>query len=280
MREVVFLVVIYGSKPSECSTLVSLSRQRFSEYGIRPVFAVWDNSPHGYGIASLSFLPGRVSYYSFGINERLSVVYNSVVSDLKHADWFVFLDDDSVISAKYLESLPAFFDSGVSLAVPKIVHDGVCISPGMVTSIKGKLMPDIIDFSGIKKSKSIVAMMSGTVVRGKVFELGLRFDERLSFYGVDTRFFIDYSKFFSEVFILDVIMPHRSALRDRNLPLDEQVVRHKKLCAAWSVIFEESPFYREKLFIYIAYYAVKLSFTRRSLKFLAVFSSAFDLLRR
>ena len=107
----------------------------------------------------------------------------------------------------------------------------------------------------------------------------MRFDERLGFYGVDTRFFIDYANKFKFLFVLDVVMPHQTALRDREISIDDQVLRHQKLVDSWSVVFCDVGFYRFKLFFYIFYYSFKLALVRRSFGFLVLLFSAFNLLR-
>ncbi|WP_375057340.1 glycosyltransferase [Zobellella sp. DQSA1] len=279
MKKILFLVVLYKTHPEASSTIISLSEKIFEKYGIEPSFAIWDNSLDGYGEHTLKHLPGPVKYYHYGVNEKLSVAYNRIVFDSDDVDWFVFLDDDSLIDDEYLSSLPEFFSSNTYIAVPKISFNDTVISPGQIRSIKGKRLPGYSLLGGVMGSKNIVAMMSGTVVSRDVFVAGLKFDERLSFYGVDTRFFIDYSKRFSQLFLLSATMVHHSALRDNLMPVNEQVVRHKKLAEAWSIIFDDVKCYQVKLFFYIIYYALKLSVVRRNISFLRVGLSIFHLFK-
>lgn len=269
---IMFVVVLYKKPPLTSETINSLSAHCFEKYGITPSFSVWDNSAEGYGNASLDFMPGELFYYHTGRNERLSHIYNTVVLDNK-VDWYVFLDDDSFIGSDYLEALMPFFDSHIDVAIPKIVYNNVVISPGMVKGIKGKLLSSDMLYPGKRKSQAIAAMMSGTVVNRRVFESEVTFDERISFYGVDTRFFIDYSKEFEFIYILDVTIPHHSALRDQNMPVAEQIERHRKLTSAWPLIFRDARFFRVKLFFYISYYALKLSVIKRDPRFLLIFLS-------
>lgn len=275
---IIFVVVLYKKPPLLSETIKSLSVHKFENYGISPSFAIWDNSSAGYGKESLNLMPGKLFYYHTGKNEKLSYIYNKIVSNNK-SDWYVFLDDDSFIGSDYLDALIPFFDSEVNVAIPKIIYDDVIISPGMVKEIKGKRLSSDKLYPGKRKSKSIAAMMSGTIVSNRVFETGVLFDEKISFYGVDTRFFIEYSKVFEFIYILDVVIPHHSALRDKDMPVSEQVERHRKLTSAWPLIFRDAKFFRVKLFLYISYYALKLSITKRDPRFLLVLLSIFSLFK-
>lgn len=279
MKKILFLVVLYKTPPEKSSTIISLVGKDFSACGVEPIFAVWDNSLSGYGKRVLDSILGEVKYYHSGVNESLSVVYNKVVAGEEGADFFVFLDDDSIIGDEYLSALSGFLASDVPLAVPKIKYKGNIISPGKLYGVKGAPLSGRFLQVGKKSSASITAMMSGVVVSRQVFDLGVRFDERLGFYGVDTRFFIDYANKFKFLFVLDVVMPHQTALRDREVSIDDQVLRHQKLVDSWSVVFCDVGFYRFKLFFYIFYYSFKLALVRRSFGFLVLLFSAFNLLR-
>lgn len=279
MKNVTFIVVVYRVPPKESTTLISLSGLDFHRHGVAPTFAVWDNSLEGYGLDHLPHFSGEVKYYHTGKNQGLAKVYNSVVKDCDSSEWFVFLDDDSVVDINYLHSLEPFFSSEVLLAVPRIVSQERLISPGFVKGVKGRSWSMKDCTAGATGSSSIVAMMSGTVVSAKVFATGVFFDERLTFYGVDTRFFVDYSRRFSQLYILDVVMPHHSALRDSSLPAVEQVDRHRRLVAAWPIVFDYVRFYRLKLFFRIIYYSIKLSVYRRDCRFLSLLPLAFKFVK-
>lgn len=274
MKKVTFIVVVYHVTPRESTTLISLSCLDFDRYGVAPTFAVWDNSVEGYGLDRLPNFSGDVKYYHTGKNQGLAEVYNSVVKDCSGSEWFVFLDDDSVVDTDYLCNLERFFSTEILLAVPRIVSQGRLISPGLVKGVKGKSWKLKDCTAGARRSSSIVAMMSGTVVNAKVFAMGVSFDERLTFYGVDTRFFIDYSRKFSQLYILDVVMPHHSALRDRSLPMAVQMDRQRRLVSAWPIIFDYVPFFRLRVFFRIVYYSIKLSACRRDFRFLSLLTLA------
>lgn len=268
MRKVLFLTVVYGSPPSETSTLVSLSTHNFSQFKISPTFIIWDNSSAGFGFESIPNLPGDVKYYHTGNNTPLSSVYNRIISEYSDVDWVVLLDDDSIIDTSYLLALQDFWDSNVPLAIPKIESSGVLISPGKLIGVHGKALTNNEIQQVLLPSKGIAAMMSGTIIRRDVFNKGLIFDERLSFYGIDTRFFIDYSSFFSSVYVLNTTMKHSSALRDPTLNNDALLRRLGNLLQSWPLVFDKVPYYRFRLVCYMTFFIFKHVIKKRSLIFL------------
>lgn len=272
MERVLFITVVYSENPSKTTTLLSLSELDYSKFNINPVFSVWDNSTNGYGLSSIPNMPGEVFYYHTGNNEYLSKVYNNVICKQNDVDWVVILDDDSVIDESYLNALLFFFKSGLNLAVPMIECCGELISPGIQRGVRGrKLSLKTLDVDVIS-SKYIVAMMSGTIIRRTLFNQGLLFDERLSFYGVDTRFFIDFSKKNKDIFLLNTKMNHHSALRDINEPYASQLKRFKNLFLAKKIIFEDLPFVRVRLIVYLLLFILNQSIKRRTLSFVSLLS--------
>ncbi len=85
-------------------------------------------------------------------------------------------------------SLAGYFSSDVPVAIPRIMFERSLISPGKVEGVRGKqVSKEHLNVGGVD-SIGLVAMMSGTVIHRQVFDAGQRFDERLSFYGVDMKF--------------------------------------------------------------------------------------------
>lgn len=271
MRKILFLTVVYGTSPSETSTLLSLSAHDFLEFNISPNFAVWDNSATGFGFDSIPHLPGDIKYYHTGNNTPLSYIYNYVISEYPDVDWVVLLDDDSTIDTSYIVALHEFWNTDVPLAIPRIESSGVLISPGRLIGVHGKALANNEVQKSMLPSKGIAAMMSGTIIRRDVFNLGLVFDERLNFYGIDTRFFIDYSNYFSHIYLLNTTMNHSSALRDSGLSSDAMLRRLKNLLQSWPLVFDQVPYYRFRLVCYITLFIFKYVIKKRNLRFLQLF---------
>lgn len=277
--KVLFVVVLYKTPPGESRTIVSLASNDYSALGIDPVFSIWDNSSDGFGDVSLGMLPGEIKYYHEGVNAPLSAIYNKVILSSTDCSWVVLLDDDSCVTSSYINSLPVFFKSGISLAIPKIELKGRLISPGKIVGVRGRKLKSSDLKVGSFPSKSLTAMMSGTVVGMSAFIGGLRFDERLRFYGVDTRFFMDYATRYSEVFILDVSMSHDSALRDNSLSVSEQISRHLRLIESWPVVFSEKILIKPRLLLYLFYYVTKLALVRRNINFFSLLPAGYKVIK-
>jgi len=264
MEKVLFVSVVYSTTPSQASTIISLSKLEFEQHNIDPAFAIWDNSQYGFGRESVPNLPGKVEYFHTGKNEYLSRVYNKIIQLKYDVDWVVILDDDSIIDDRYLASIVKFFGSGLNLAVPMIEYNNGLISPGMQIGVRGKQLTHDAIKLGVNPSTNMVAMMSGTIIKRSLFEQGLCFDERLSFYGVDTRFFIDYSKRCDSLYILDVKMSHDSALRDMTKPAHAQIERLKNLFLSKKIVFEDLPFHRTRLVVYLIMFMFNQAIKRRT----------------
>lgn len=271
MRKVLFLTVVYGTSPSKTSTLLSLAAHDFSEFNISPIFAVWDNSASGFGLDSIPRLPGDIKYYHTGNNTPLSYIYNHVIHECPDVDWVILLDDDSVIDTSYIVALQEFWNVDVPLAIPRIESSGILISPGRLIGVRGKALTNDEIRQPLLSSKGIAAMMSGIIIRRDIFNTGIAFDERLNFYGVDTRFFIDYSNHFSHVYLLNTTMKHSSALRDSGLSNDAIFRRLENLLQSWPIVFDKVPYYKLRLVCYIALFISKYAIKRKSLRFLKLF---------
>lgn len=269
-----FIVVVYATPPALTATIKSLSSINYSTFGIEASFSIWDNSPQGFGNASVLDLAGSVRYYHNGRNERLSVAYNTITSGAEAFEYFIILDDDSEINDRYIYSLKAFFQSDVPVAVPQIFLKNDLISPGTVEGIRGKKIYSRHLKSGERQSTKLVAMMSGTVIHKTVFSAGIKFDERLNFYGVDTRFFIDYARRYPKVFILDATLTHSSALRTPGEPYESRVGRLKNLILSKLYVFDRIDNHRLKIVVYLFLFCIKTIIRERNVRYISLLGLA------
>ncbi|WP_460146560.1 glycosyltransferase family protein [Pseudomonas sp. S2_A02] len=265
-----FLVVVYSTSPGLTTTLKSLANLDFQSAGILPKFSIWDNSEQGFGEASVPTLPGEITYYHSGKNERLSMVYNTLISNSAESDYFVVLDDDSSVTNHYISSLDLFFRSTVPVAVPQILFNHNLISPGTIKGVRGRALnvQDLV--TGPVPSKNIVAMMSGTVISKEALSQGLKFDERLSFYGVDTRFFIDYANYYSEIFILNTSIPHSSALREGGQAYTKKVQRFRNLILSRPLVFDYVKHHKFKISLYVLLFSLNTCLKEKNIRYLSL----------
>ncbi|MNQ32198.1 Glycosyl transferase family 2 [compost metagenome] len=265
-----FIVVVYATPPALTVTLKSLGSIDFSKFRITQSLSIWDNSAEGFGKDAIPDINGGVSYYHNGRNERLSVVYNKIVADSEGSQYFIVLDDDSEITEEYICSLFGFFSSGIPVGIPRILFKRDLISPGMVQGVRGKQISNEHLRVGSKDSKDLVAMMSGTIIHRQVFDTGLRFDERLSFYGIDTKFFIDYAKRYSKIFILDAVLIHNSALRERGQTYESRVKRLKNLVLSRLYVFDHVSNFRLKILIYLFFFCMKTIVREKNIQYISL----------
>ncbi|CAH0159661.1 MULTISPECIES: glycosyltransferase [Pseudomonas] len=276
--QVNFLVVVYSTNPSLTTTLKSLATLDFQSAGIIPKFSIWDNSEQGFGEASIPTLPGQITYHHSGKNEHLSKVYNTLISNSAGSDYFIVLDDDSSITNDYISSLDLFFRSRVPVAVPQILFNHSLISPGTIKGVRGRALNLQSLATGPVPSKNIVAMMSGTVISKEALSRGLKFDERLSFYGVDTRFFIDYANCYNEIFILKTSIPHSSALREGGQAYAKKVQRFRNLILSRPLVFDYVKYHKFKISLYVLLFSLNTCLKERNIRYLSLMLLALHVL--
>ncbi|MNN39215.1 hypothetical protein D3C81_1532450 [compost metagenome] len=136
--------------------------------------------------------------------------------------------------------------------------------------VRGKQISNEHLRGGSKDSKDLVAMMSGTIIHRQVFDAGLRFDERLSFYGIDTKFFIDYAKRYSKIFILDAVLIHNSALRERGQTYESRVKRLKNLVLSRLYVFDHVSNFRLKILIYLFFFCMKTIVREKNIQYISL----------
>lgn len=267
-----FIVVLYSTEPENSKTLRSLSKVDFSKYGIDATYCIQDNSLSGFDLSSIQGMLGYVNYYHSGENKKLSTVYNELIKDNGECDYYIILDDDSVIDNSYLLSLLPFFESNVKVAIPLIKHNGDLISPGRISGVRGHALKESDVDVGIVKSSNLVAMMSGTVFSKSIVE-ELKFDERLSFYGVDTKFFLSYARIYDVLFILNTTLEHESALRDNLSDFNSLKKRLTNLILSKVYVFDDVKFHRIKISLYVLAFVSKRVITTRNLSYILLLNT-------
>ncbi|MFH2502127.1 hypothetical protein ABK730_09190 [Klebsiella indica] len=279
MDKILFLCIIYSTPPEDTSTVKSLCKIDYFGKNIKPFFYIWDNSINGFDTKFVHsiFPKNNLLINHIGKNERLSVIYNIVIESYKGLfDWIIILDDDSIIDDEYMDCVKKFIsqskiNNDIKVAIPKIYNENVMISPGKIVGVRGAILPTIS--CGIVSKKNIVSMMSGTMISISGYEQLPKFDERLSFYGVDTKFFLDLDNSCYKKYVLPYTMEHKSALRDKSLPISEQYKRFDNLFKARKIIYEHIPYYKYRLFLYKCLFSIKYTLIRKNFVFLKLIFS-------
>ncbi|CAG9226058.1 glycosyltransferase [Paraburkholderia caribensis] len=232
-------VVLYQRKPEDSETLTTLSRIDFLSLGFDVECHIWDNAASVSAPPEQGFLPFKWRYISSRDNEPLSKVYNALISDTIGSLIIIF-DQDSLVDESFFRSLAkSTLSICADVFVPVIKHDGYVISPGRLRWIKGAPLHHLS--LNTMLPRHFTAMMSGLCIeRSFLLRLGSKpFDERLRFYGVDTRFCRDLAINGGRAYVHDAVLGHDSALRsvtDSRAALDRQIW----LWQSWLRVFDRN----------------------------------------
>ena len=203
-----------------------------------------------------------------GVNCPLAKVYNDASEPKSAYEWFVILDDDTQLPLDFLESLvEADRDGfGADIAVPIVRCGDLIVSPGQYNFVKGKHLTEVQ--RGMLPSYNLVAIASGMAIRHRYIASFPRpFDERLSFYGVDTRFCLDYRDRRPALFVTSATLEHDSALW-KSQDKDEQLRRFKLLRQSWFVVHQDSLVKRAAALGLAVLASVKRTVTYRDIRYL------------
>ncbi|RPA38333.1 glycosyltransferase [Shewanella frigidimarina] len=214
-----YLIVIFNESVFDTPTYKTLIKM-LSVHPHAATLFVWDNSPitqHESGLKS-EINDLKIIYYHSERNENLSIVYNKVMKiafDLK-SDYITLLDQDSYISPDFKQSVSHV--NSDYLQVPRVCSDktGKLISPRYqkynyllnkcsINYLNSNIAP------GIFKSKHMFAVGSGMTISKSLWLSGIRFQDRLSFYGVDTEFCVDYATKSDSFILLDSTIKHNAS---------------------------------------------------------------------
>ncbi|WP_445777210.1 hypothetical protein [Shewanella sp.] len=214
-----YIIVIFNQSIFDTSTYKTL----INLLSVHPHPAnlyIWDNSstPQHKNRLVSEIENFELKYYHSGINENLSIVYNHLTTlAFDHGSNYVTLfDQDSYISPDFKKSIDNSL--GQYLFVPKVCSDktGKLISPRYqeYNYLLNKCSIEYLDANiapGFFDSKNMFAVGSGMTIRKSLWLTGIRFQEDLSFYGVDTEFCADYAANNESFVLLDSKIIHNAS---------------------------------------------------------------------
>ncbi|WP_329832513.1 glycosyltransferase [Stenotrophomonas geniculata] len=266
----VILVVLYRMAPEDSPTLQSLGEVLRRPGGFSGRVVVWDNSPDSFGADSISGLDLSGfdrSYIACPENFGLAKVYNTVSGQVP-GDLLLILDQDSMLPDGFLEILDREVSSNpaCSLFLPVVESNGRCVSPGRLRVFKGKHVS--VPQQGVRSPKDVLAISSGMVIRYGYLQQP-RFDERLTLYGIDTRFMIDFADNEWQLVVMPSVIRHDTALWS-DMDADGMLWRIRSLIRSWPVVFERRPLARMLSWMYARYVLAKLAIKYRDIRFLYV----------
>lgn len=250
-------VVLYKRQIDASETLASLRRLDFATLGIDIEVHIWDNSPVPLCIGPET-LPYNWHYVSSPSNDALSKVYNTLLCGTSRPYVMIFDQDSGVTETLFLCLRAGIEQMNADVFVPMIKHDGCVISPGQLRWIKGAPLRAV--HPGELLPRNFTAMMSGLCIsRSAVVRLGPHpFDERLRFYGIDTRFCRDLSRDGGTAYLYDAVLEHDSALRSTADP-DAALERQIWLWQSWLHVFDRNLAESIAIRLYVLWKALRAS---------------------
>lgn len=211
-RELLTLVVLYNKQIEESLTIKSIKDNASKIY-------VWNNGPS-------EILGSSFEVFNSSKNCSLSYIYNSMVSYCirEGYKYLVIFDDDTLVDDCYYNELINDINSfGEYIYVPISESNEKIISPLNY------------DFNSpiIYKKKSIIKKITG-IGSGIAVPVSreIKFDNMLSFYGVDHDFLLTWSKK-GRVKLLDVVNKHTPSTICRK----KKLTNFKFKSLLWSMIY-------------------------------------------
>ncbi|MCX2453243.1 glycosyltransferase [Pedobacter sp. PLR] len=262
------LVVLYKKMISESPTIKTLLLQHRDLFEIELV--IWDNSPAKCPEVQINELEkdfGQFQYRWTAENTWLSKLYNQVLSAHTY-DYVLLLDQDTNIPPYYFDKLneALFKFPKVALFLPLVLHQKKVVSPGSWVYFKGKHWKKIK--TGIIPAKNVLAITSGMVISAKMFGVHkMKFDERLSLYGIDTGFMLNFSKFEKQLCVLPIKFAHDTVLWS-NPSADVMLGRFRNLKSAWPKILSDRPVARVLVYFYSMAVSFKMALKYQDTRFL------------
>lgn len=179
----IYLILLYNKETLDSQTVQSLLYPRNDTKSASLI--IWNNGPSEITLDIDEATKDKwqhIELIQTLDNKPLSYIYNEVI-ERYHADRYVFLDDDSQLTAEYLAAVAS---NQAGVAVPTIYSHGEHRSP----TVSGKFNPGPYQITD-----KVIAIGSGIGVRHDIAQqlkahYGDVFDSRFAFYGVDTTFFL------------------------------------------------------------------------------------------
>ncbi|WP_336966298.1 hypothetical protein [Sphingobium aquiterrae] len=268
--KLLILVVVYGRPWRDSETLASLLKA--GDLAGHKV-TIWDNSPTIHQddslLAEFRERGADINFVLAPDNRSLSEIYNLISEEAAHFDGLMLLDQDTALPSSFIRSLSTDMrnNADVNLFLPIVRCGSRIVSPGSLILFKGKHWKE--ERRGRITSKNLACITSGMTIRSAYFaQKSLPFDQRLNFYGIDTKFMLDYAKVDSFAYITDATLVHDSALWSP-ISKDEFLKRFRLLRKSSLIVFGGSPIRYFLALLYQTYCSIKYAIIYKDIRFIA-----------
>jgi GT2 family glycosyltransferase len=230
------VVVLYKQKIAESKSIKSLfDRVQAMDFDMDIDLLIYDNSPLPQNcersIANLT----SVIYIHDSTNGGLVPAYNQgcVLAKDNGADWLLLLDQDTILTARYFETLLGAIrehgvDPRIAAYAPHIIVRGRCVAPSWF--FMGVHRHIRVSWHGIA-TKPVISINSATVVRVSFVDAIGGFDQRFPLNFTDYWLYREIYRNGKMVVVLDCGLDHElsAANRDtfRPVPLYRDVLYHE-----------------------------------------------------
>lgn len=206
----IILVILYKENLSTSKTLHTIMSfyKDLKNYKL----VIWDNSPEAIKNITEQLNEKGINDFEYihtSQNESLSKIYNKVIEKYKQEEVLHIFDQDTNLTLEFFEKTQDAIrkNTEINLFVPYVKIRNKIVSPGNFSGYKGTYWKNLQ--LGIVNSKNKLAIASGMSLRMKLFaENRIKFDEKLSFYGIDSKFMLDYSKVSKYFYVIDYQLDH------------------------------------------------------------------------
>lgn len=224
-ENVLFVIVLYKKKLSDCQAYQSLAALNFSSTAI----LIYDNSPETSAIDSTDII-----YYHAKQNKGVSAAYNyaaGMAQKLKKP-WLLFLDQDTHLPAETLQAYPVAISvfSKEVVFTPIIRDNGRIVSPYKLIGGKGKPVSYISE--GIHTLGKYYIINSGMLVSLKAFQAAGGYDESFPLDFSDVVFCDRLRKNHSGFVVINGAGQHQLAANDPTKTFQQSFTRFQIFCNA------------------------------------------------
>lgn len=206
----ILLVVLYKKEIMDSSTVKSISSINVNEIPNLKLI-LWDNSPSDFTQKFEDIQSANIDYdyYRTPENIPLSVIYNRVLNLYHSARCLFIFDQDSNVTEEYFILMKNALERNpdIGLFVPYVKYNDLIVSPGNFHIYKGKYWKQL--HLGRISSQNKLCIASGMMLNIPLIRnCSLFFDENLHFYGIDSKFVLDYSRKNPHFFVIDYRLKH------------------------------------------------------------------------
>jgi hypothetical protein len=259
--KILSIVVLYEQDVLNCSTISSmiLLNKRLKNCIYLVVYDNSENCQKEKDINVLSELFTDFAYVYNGYNTPLSVLYNNAINSYGNLCTHINIwDQDSFFTDEYYEQCLKTIcnHDNTSLIIPRIFVGDKLVSPGIFKRYKGKYLKHV-SIGFVECKKEIIGVMSGVLINKNVFER-IRFDERFKFYGIDTKFFIDYCHVYTELYVLEYVLKHNLSVFNNTESIALKKFRFRDFCSSIILLSENNGFLERNIVrLYLLFVALK-----------------------